>query len=200
IEKTPCAENYDCVTSLLTDIFTCSFSESFEKWLKEKHMFLRFFSDLASNCFTKPKDEKIECISNINIYSECDHSSTRIVKVIRARLLWLKELLSSEDMNVKVIHIVRDPRGSMQSISTLYGTVGPWNQRPSTRCEALISDIHTRVELQETYPNKIMEVLLFNWCLKHPETMKFVIKYDFGRPSLMPKKLQFILTHLQWEN
>lgn len=50
----------------------------------------------------------------------CRQQPLIIVKVIRVRLEWVRELMNRKDMdNVKVIHLVRDPRGSLTSIEKL---------------------------------------------------------------------------------
>ena len=55
-----------------------------------------------------------------NLIDLCRQQPLIIVKVIRLRLEWVRELMNRKEMeNVKVIHLVRDPRGSLTSIEKL---------------------------------------------------------------------------------
>lgn len=62
------------------------------------------------------KAKKRAKVSGDEVRRWCRREPLRIVKTIRTHLEWTQELLDDEKLNLKVIHLVRDPRGSAVSM------------------------------------------------------------------------------------
>lgn len=64
-----------------------------------------------------------ECYEEENARYQCLRHPIRVVKTIRTRVAWLQPLLTDPAINLKVIHLVRDPRASLISAWRLNWTI-----------------------------------------------------------------------------
>ncbi|XP_076324067.1 carbohydrate sulfotransferase 1-like [Tachypleus tridentatus] len=110
-------EEIPTMIEFLSDIFRCKFKRwiSFLEWAKQN----KKFKNLERNyhywtaCSTKEKDK---CFDVNFVTSFCKTSLIKVVKVIRFSLNEVEHLLEkNKDLNLKIIHMVRDPRGIMRS-------------------------------------------------------------------------------------
>ncbi|XP_057654181.1 carbohydrate sulfotransferase 4-like [Diorhabda carinulata] len=77
------------------------------------------------------------------------------MKSVRLRLALAEELLQDDDLNIKVILLVRDPRGTMQSRKHRDWCPGvPDCDQPSNLCKDLISDYEAAGTLQMFYSDR----------------------------------------------
>lgn len=63
-------------------------------------------------------------VSPEEVRRSCRREPLRIVKTIRTRLEWAQELLDDAELHLKVIHLVRDPRGSAVSMAAVDWGIG----------------------------------------------------------------------------
>ncbi|XP_068216444.1 carbohydrate sulfotransferase 1-like isoform X2 [Palaemon carinicauda] len=94
------------------------------------------------------------------IRSLCLQEPLRIIKTIRTRLEWTKELLEDKSLDLKVIHLVRDPRGSFTSMNKL-----DWGVAAQNMCTGLKSDLEARKEMEQRYPDKYHFIKYEDICL-----------------------------------
>ena len=83
----------------------------------------------------------------------CSHLAIQLIKVVRLRLGLSEQLLTDFD-SLKIIYLVRDPRGTMASRTNL-----TWCQEPpcndvSTLCREMQEDLPLFQQLKEKYPNQ----------------------------------------------
>ncbi|XP_045107821.1 carbohydrate sulfotransferase 3-like [Portunus trituberculatus] len=162
IEKTKCYKDLACVQRYLAEVFTCSFKENFQTWLKGKDGFFYFFSQQARECLAL-SGEKGACLKGMDLQALCAATPVLVVKVVRARLAWLRNILEDSLINLKVLHLTRDPRASLRSIAT-FG----WNSEPHSRCAELEDDLLTYEAARQSFPAKVLQVRCERLCL-HPQ-------------------------------
>ncbi|XP_045107819.1 carbohydrate sulfotransferase 3-like isoform X2 [Portunus trituberculatus] len=163
IEKTKCYKDLACVQRYLADVFTCSFKENFQTWLKGKGLFFQHFNGQARKCLALKGEEKEACLKGMDLQALCAATPMLVVKVVRARLAWLRNMLEDSLINLKVLHLTRDPRASLRSIAT-FG----WNSEPHSRCAELEDDLLTYEAARQAFPAKVLQVRYERLCL-HPQ-------------------------------
>lgn len=90
------------------------------------------------------------CFSAEALEAACRRKRFRVVKTIRSRVSWLPELLKDAEANLRVIHLVRDPRGSITSVRK----AGWFSAEPQTYCERMRTDIRDGMQAQRQFPGK----------------------------------------------
>ncbi|XP_040583049.1 carbohydrate sulfotransferase 4 [Lepeophtheirus salmonis] len=80
------------------------------------------------------------------------------LKTVRLRLSLARSFLDDKSLqNIKILHIVRDPRGTLQSRKHRDWCPGePDCYEPKNLCSDLTSDYHSAKELIRDYPNRFM--------------------------------------------
>lgn len=76
----------------------------------------------------------------------CLESQIRVIKTIRLRLNWAKDLLDDENLNLKIIHLVRDPRAILHSVAKSE----TWSDQARTseyQCSNIRNDLETGIDL-----------------------------------------------------
>lgn len=190
-EKTSCIHDEDCVADFLMDAFRCTYGESFEAWLRSKHLFFNFFHPDVRKCVRKGKGKNKECFSQIDVRALCRGAPVRLTKVIRSKLVFLEKYVRDAD-NFKVIYLTRDPRGSLNSIAKFK----TWNQDPHERCEGLEDDLAAYEIFSEIYPSKVLHVKYEDFCL-HPENKTSEIMSFLTGNHTIPQELRdYLAEHM----
>ncbi|GLH08875.1 Uncharacterized protein GBIM_14026 [Gryllus bimaculatus] len=77
------------------------------------------------------------------------------MKVVRLRLKLVEEFLKDPSLNVRVLLLVRDPRGTVQSRKhRVWCPNHPDCAEPALLCSDLVADYSAAVELNAKYPNR----------------------------------------------
>ena len=90
----------------------------------------------------------------------CDESPVRVAKVIRLSMHSVQSLLQ-KDPSVKVVHLVRDPRGVLPSrgeIDPALLELHSLNRSASELCEGMLTDIHIREQLQRSHSGVFLQL------------------------------------------
>lgn len=90
-----------------------------------------------------------ECKRHGGLVKICRSKEIKVIKTIRMRLAWTTPLLNSLQ-SLRVIHLVRDPRGSLLSISRR------WKFQSKSDCDNLYSDLIIGKVLSSLYPNRLV--------------------------------------------
>ena len=191
IRTTDCYKEEACVQRYLEDVLTCSFKEDFENWLKGKRLFFKFFNDQARKCLAQKGEEKDVCLKAMNLRSLCAAAPVLVVKVVRARLAWLRNMLENSTINLKVLHLARDPRASLRSIST-FG----WNSKPQWRCAGLENDLLTYEAVRKTFPGKVLQVRYERLCLQPTQVTSEVFRFLLDDATPPPAVTAYVDKHL----
>ena len=77
------------------------------------------------------------------------------MKVVRLDVKQIKDLIEDSDLNLKVIHLIRDPRGVMMSRKIQKWCIKVKNCTDSkTLCEKLEKDLDASKILTQKFPEK----------------------------------------------
>lgn len=90
-----------------------------------------------------------ECYEEEQARHQCLRHPIRMVKTIRTRMAWLQPLLSDPAVNLKVIHLVRDPRASLISSWRLN-----WTITARDACTMIDQDMAAGRTLTRLYPDR----------------------------------------------
>ena len=150
-------------TSFLKSLFTCKFnSENIgflhhvtqgpNKFLFENHNFR-----LWNSCHNLLPNN-LMCFMPDYLNRVCPLFPIKLIKTVRFRVRNVEELLQDSAMDLKVIVLVRDPRGVYNSRSS--GTVKSWCKsdlcaNPEIGCQDLNSDIEAAFDLEARYPGSV---------------------------------------------
>ncbi|XP_063610094.1 uncharacterized protein LOC134784000 [Penaeus indicus] len=118
-------------------------------------------------------------VSTEEVQRLCRKEPLRIIKTIRTRLQWARELLDDAELNLKVIHLVRDPRGSAVSMAAL-----DWKKGVEETCSAIQQDLQLKEEMERKYPDRYFFVKYEEYCLdpysKTRQILRFLRDGDTG--------------------
>ncbi|XP_022828146.1 carbohydrate sulfotransferase 4-like [Spodoptera litura] len=100
------------------------------------------------------------------------------MKVVRMRLRLIQDVLNDQELNVKVILLIRDPRAVMQSRQ--HRTFCPtsadcWD--PPLLCADMISDYVAAAHIQKQYPDRLMVLRYEELALQPNETAYRILKF-----------------------
>jgi len=150
-------------TSFLKSLFTCKFnsenigflhhvSKDSNKFLFQNHNFRLWNSckNLLPN--------NVMCLMPDYLNHVCPLYPLKLIKTVRLRVRSVEELLQDNSLNLKVILLVRDPRGVYNSRSS--GAVSSWCKKdqcanPVVGCQDLNSDIKAAFDLETRYPGSV---------------------------------------------
>ncbi|KAJ8734161.1 hypothetical protein PYW07_014712 [Mythimna separata] len=120
------------------------------------------------------------------------------MKVVRLRLRLIQEILDDKDLNVKVLLLVRDPRGVMQSRQhSTFCQPAPDCREPSHLCADMISDYVAAGRIQQQYPDRLMVLRYEELALKPNITTYRILK--FLRLSATQSIDEFLQSHTNVE-
>ncbi|XP_044730070.1 carbohydrate sulfotransferase 5-like [Chrysoperla carnea] len=106
----------------------------------------------------------------------------QIMKVVRLRLRLAEELL--KEPTVRVLFLVRDPRGTLQSRKHRTWCPGqPDCDQPSILCSDLVSDYSAAIRLQKLYPDRFRVIRYEDLSLNPFEQVQDLLQFfqlDFG--------------------
>ncbi|XP_037961155.1 carbohydrate sulfotransferase 5 [Teleopsis dalmanni] len=116
------------------------------------------------------------------------------MKTVRLRLSLAEELLKDDSLNVRIILLVRDPRGTMQSRKHRVWCAGnPDCDDPSFVCEDLVSDYKSAEILLDKYPSRFRTLRYEDLSINPYEMTQEVLQF-YGLP-FDPMVEEFLDTH-----
>ncbi|XP_045207054.2 carbohydrate sulfotransferase 1-like isoform X1 [Mercenaria mercenaria] len=164
--------------------FTCNISRLANIGLMDGFLNKGLKSRMFPICYRKEmqngKDQKLAIrMCARELQGICENSPFRIIKTIRIQLQDIRNLL--EDLpNLKIVHLVRDPRATLSSQASLGMCSSRRGGQPGCTnkfCKRLENDVLAEERLMKLYPNRIMPVF-YEDIAKHPlQTSKKM--YDF---------------------
>ena len=101
-------------------------------------------------------DERRSCVSTFE--SWCTRSRLRSVKTIRMSMEHVQHMMEV-DPQIKVIHLLRDPRAILRSQSNLMKKLrDEWEKLAVRLCSRLVKDVSIRETLEQKYPGQLMQI------------------------------------------
>ncbi|XP_046589503.1 carbohydrate sulfotransferase 4-like isoform X2 [Neodiprion lecontei] len=117
---------------------------------KTEYWNIRFNTPLWTQCQTHPSI----CHDYRFLSGMCKLFPFQSMKIARLRLHIAKELLDDKKLAVRLVLLVRDPRGILQSRQrTSFCRKNPDCLDPGLLCADLVADYNSAVELQKKYPS-----------------------------------------------
>ncbi|KAG0714123.1 Carbohydrate sulfotransferase 1 [Chionoecetes opilio] len=108
--------------------------------------------------YTRNKTREHVRIESVKEY--CKKEPLIIIKTIRMRLQWVRELMDRKEVdNMKVIHLVRDPRGSLTSMERLM-----WNTADMEACAKIHQDLQEKETMLSLYPSRYTFIKYEDLC------------------------------------
>ncbi|GFS58377.1 hypothetical protein NPIL_419911 [Nephila pilipes] len=147
------------VFNLFDNIFNCNFTKSKEymQWvMKPKNQFL-FAHNLFLwvTCHSNPK----VCFNPSFVNAVCMRAPIHVMKVTRLHMRQLRSYLEQNpDMNIKVVHLTRDPRGIVSSRWSLDWCNGTNCSDSGVLCREMDEDIRIFNDLQKEQPSNFIKV------------------------------------------
>jgi len=125
----------------------------------------------------------------------CIESNNRVVKTIRARLHLVEPLLRDPTIDVKVIHLYRDVRGSFTSKTKVKGLMDY-----SSTCSKVKLDYMSYQTLKKQYPNSIHQISYDRFTSDIHANLGSLLDSIYGNPSPTESMSEYIQTHTSAKN
>lgn len=177
----------------LKDLLTCNYASIDEEYLEygQEHTWLFTHNTRLWNwCQLKPH----VCWLPKFLTPFCKLFPFQSMKVVRLRLSLFEEILQDPMLNVKILYLVRDPRGTLQSRK--HREWCPGNQDcydPVRLCSDLISDYSAAIRFQRKFPDRFKIFRYEDLSLKPYERVENIMNFfGFGMHSSV---IQYLDTH-----
>eukprot|EP00092_Neocalanus_flemingeri_P013102 GFUD01014118.1.p1 GENE.GFUD01014118.1~~GFUD01014118.1.p1 ORF type:complete len:403 (+),score=101.21 GFUD01014118.1:308-1516(+) len=172
-------------TTFLKSLFSCQFDSENYGFLQHvaqpnnKFLFKSHNQRLWNSCKNLLPREAL-CLLPEYLSRLCPLYPIKLVKTVRIRVRMLEDLLKNSSKNLKVIVLVRDPRGVYNSRGS--GPVSVWCSadqcsNPATGCQDLSSDIQAAFDLEKRRPGTVMLVRYEDLSLVPEETARRIMKF-----------------------
>ncbi|CAL1538408.1 unnamed protein product [Lymnaea stagnalis] len=151
----------------MRNFLNCDFESLDEGSLSQPHLIRSPTTFNYSSCLKMPwiqndtyQDEMIKsipgCISDLK--ESCRPAKVTVLKVIEAQMSQAKSLMRS-DPKVKVIHLIRDPRGVLSS-RRYFRKFNDEDPESFSRdiCNSVLEDIGISRSLSQTFPGRVLTV------------------------------------------
>ena len=121
--------------------------------------------DVYRRCIDTRREETAGCTSILQ--DQCNSSSLRVIKTIRARMEDAERLLAAHP-NLKVVHLLRDPRGVVNSrlakpwatsLAAKYQGADPIMMEARIYCAEIERDVTLRRRLERRFPGRTTEMV-----------------------------------------
>ncbi|XP_069982612.1 carbohydrate sulfotransferase 1 isoform X1 [Penaeus vannamei] len=142
----------------MRDMIHCRFDKDFITFLHRRSSPFNIFRHAVTKTNCRNWDT---CLTIPRLTGACRAEPTRIMKVIRLRVVWMKELLDDPRYDVKVVHLVRDPRGSLYSMAKLH----LHKLMPEYHCPLIYDDLVNGPKFMAEYPGRVISVTYEQFCL-----------------------------------
>ncbi|XP_039765795.1 carbohydrate sulfotransferase 4-like isoform X2 [Pararge aegeria] len=134
----------------------------------------------------------------ISTWRFCKLFPFQSMKVVRVRLRLVKQLLQDKELNLKVILLIRDPRGVMQSRQHRnFCQPAPDCWKPELLCADMISDYVAAARLKQEYPHRFMALRYEELALSPNSTSYALLK--FLGLGITPSIDEFLHSHTNVE-
>lgn len=194
----------DSARKLLHDLFICDYRDwgSFPEWawFNSDFLTLRRNKRYWQRC-THRDSSRVLCYNICFLAAACRSFPVQIIKTIRMAASEAGKLIEEyPDLNLKVIHLVRDPRGTMNSRQ--HKDIAVWCGKykacssPDAFCSLVREDLKHACQLQNRYPDKYRLIRYEDLALDPPQTAEKLFKFlDIG--PVAREVVEFLETHTQ---
>ncbi|EDW87884.1 uncharacterized protein LOC6527079 [Drosophila yakuba] len=164
----------------LVALYNCNYNMSAEmiQWGMRSSVFKRFYGAQAKICRTHGQET---CWDPETMAGVCKLHPFINMAVYNMRLSLLATLLERQDLNLTILLLVRDPRGTIYSRMSNKWCLDERDCEAQTLCSDMVSD-HQMVEtLTHAYPQRFSIIRYEDLFLQPEETIKQVFDF-YGLP------------------
>ena len=141
--------------NLLKEVFTCYQNKEYFEHAKNWSMGYSKNFRLMHLCKSLMANDKL-CYTKELYYSTCEMFPIRLIKTIRMSMEEAENLLLDQELGktLKIVFLVRDPRGKFQSLKSRVKWCDLWKGVCDMKkiCQALQNDLTASYKLKEKYP------------------------------------------------
>jgi len=172
-------------TEFLESLYKCNFDKKNSGFLnhvaKDANRFL--LKNHNFRLWNSCKDilpNELMCLHPTYLNAVCPLFPIKLIKTVRLRVAKVETLLKDKSLNLKVILLVRDPRGVYNSRSS--GAVSQWCKKdvcadPYTGCSDLSDDLQSALILESQFPGSIKLIRYEDLSLNPEETTQEMLKF-----------------------
>ncbi|XP_068243969.1 carbohydrate sulfotransferase 5-like [Palaemon carinicauda] len=181
-------------TGLLSTLLTCKYDDRTQPYLHHitsgrNHFLLGKNFRMAKLC----SNGRAFCLESNIVATACAMHPFNFAKTVRLRLSALKPLLQDPSLDLRVINLVRDPRGVMSSRSRMPWCKGPTCKDIPAVCQAANQDAQSAKEYRAKFPKNFLIVRYEDLAL-HPYKVTREI-FEFLNLPLVTDLAVFIEDH-----
>ena len=116
------------------------------------------------------------------------------MKTVRLRVNLTRSFIEDPSLNVQVLLLIRDPRGTLQSRKHRTWCPGkPDCDQPDHLCKDLVSDYYAVQQLKKEFPNRIRVIRYEDFCKDIKNNAKELLQ--FFNFKMHPRVINFIESH-----
>lgn len=191
-------KNYEPAIRLLKSLFKCQYDNSNVGYLKHvslsKNQFLFDDNFRVWQVCQRLLPGKAACFAPRLYQAVCPLFPIRLIKTVRLRVEHTAHLLADPELpNLKVIVLIRDPRGTMNSRSTMDWCLKAQCANVTQVCEDLTQDVASAYDLRDKYPGRVYLVRYEDLSVDPYENVDKILEFlDLPQNSVVDN---FIKTH-----
>ena len=134
---------------LLRSIFQCQFPADYLHHINGKNESSQVFMSTNHRVWEACRHDRSLCARPDFVHRLCTHFPVQLIKVVRLPLSFSRQLM---DLNVKIVFLVRDPRGVMASRANLTWCSHSSCSQASQLCLQMEEDLKSYEQLRNLYP------------------------------------------------
>lgn len=168
----------------LSSLYHCNFNDNigFLRHVtksENKFLFKNHNKRLWNSCYNLLPQEAM-CVMPEYLNRMCPLYPIKLIKTVRLRVAKVEKMLQDPSMDLKVILLVRDPRGVYNSRSS--GPVSTWCVHdmctdPSVGCADLMADVTAAEDLASRYPGSVTLVRYEDLSMMPEDTTRDLLKF-----------------------
>ncbi|KAH8249360.1 hypothetical protein KR032_008843 [Drosophila birchii] len=169
----------------LVSLYNCDYNKSAEmiNWGMRSAVFRRFYGAQSKTCLTH---SLTECWNPETMAGVCKLHPFINMAVYNMRLEALVPLLEKKGLNLRIVLLVRDPRGTMYMRKHSQWCVGEEDCDAETLCRDMVSDYKVAQVLTKNYPRRF-DIIRYEDLVEQPEESLKMIFDFYGIPMETPK-------------
>lgn len=138
--------------NLLKSILTCDYSEldDYVAYMRNLTFLMQHNTRLWNSCTLN----RALCFDKDYLSRVCSYMPVNVLKTVRMGLSPVIKLLQDEALDLRVVHLVRDPRGCLHSRMQLSWCQSPACRDPATVCQDLLTDLTYSDWLKKNYSER----------------------------------------------
>ncbi|XP_042213048.1 carbohydrate sulfotransferase 1-like isoform X2 [Homarus americanus] len=177
------------------DLLSCKY-EGHEDYIltaqKLKEMISRN-TRLWNTCNTKEWGDAL-CFNDVFLKEACKLFPWSIMKIVRLQLKLLRPILEDSQLNTRIVYLVRDPRGVINSrTDTVRWCHTEDCKNPENLCRDMDDDLTTALQMQKDFPGKVYILRYEDMSLEPLNKTHELLEYvglDFD-----PRVKEFLVSH-----